>query len=328
MIITKTPFRISFIGGGTDIPEYFKKNNGQVLATTINKFSYHLIKFPSYNRKNKFNISYSKINNADNLKNIEHPVIRQVLKKFKLKRIDLHHDSDLSGQNGLGTSSAFCVGLIKSVYELKKIKKNKLELAKEAINIERNILKESGGLQDQICASYGGFNKIIFKKNGKFIVKKIHIKKKILKELQSRILITLIPRKHFSYDHSVANILHKKKIQDQLKKIHKLAIHAEKFLLKGDIKSFAKTISLSWEIKAKFKNTSNQKINTFYSKIKKSSYIDGGKLLGAGGGGYFLLIAKKNCINKLKKFLIKKRLNIITPKFYKTGSQVIFNDHK
>ena len=324
MIITRTPFRISFIGGGTDIPSYFKKNGGQVIVTTIDKFTYHLIKSPINKREYKYNISYSKINNANNFKSIEHPLIREILKIFKIKKIDIHHDSDLPGQSGLGTSSAFGVGLLKSICEYKKIKKNKLEIAKQIIHIERNILKERGGYQDQISASFGGINKIIFKKNGDFKLKKIKLKKKIIKELESRIFITLIPRKYYSYVHSVANILHKKKIYDQMELIHKLTLDAEKYLLKGDITSFAKIIDQSWEIKSKFTNTSNDKINKFYNEVKSKNLIDGGKLLGAGGGGYFMLVAKRKSISKLKKFLLKNNLSAISPKFWPKGSEIIY----
>lgn len=324
MIISKTPFRISFIGGGTDIETYFKKYGGQVLVATIDKFSYHLIKIPIHKRDYNYNISYSKINNSNFIKNIEHPLIREVLKAYKIKKIDIHHDSDLPGQSGLGTSSSFGVGLLNCIFELKRIKATKLQIAKKIIDIERKILKEKGGYQDQISASFGGFNKIIFKKNGNFTVNKIRIKKKYLNELESRILITLIPRKYFSYDHSVAKIIKKKNVIVEMQKIHKLAIEAEKYLKAGNISTFAKIVDKSWSIKSKFSNTSNKKIDKFYKLIKKKSYIDGGKLLGAGGGGYFMLIAKKDCLNKLKNFLKKNNLSSIAPKFYKKGSEIIY----
>ncbi len=324
MIISKTPFRISFVGGGTDIPSYFKKNGGQVLVTTIDKFSYHLIKVPIHKRNHNYNISYSKINNANKINNIKHPVIREILKIYKINKIDIHHDSDLPGQSGLGTSSAFGVGLLNCICKLKKIKKSKLQIAEEIIDIERNILKEKGGFQDQISASYGGFNKIVFKKNGKFKVKKINIKKKYLKELQNRILITLIPRKYFSYDHSVAKILNQSKVNKEMKKIHELSIKAERYLLKGNISTFARIVDESWNIKSKFKNTSNKRVDEFYKLIKKHNYIDGGKLLGAGGGGYFMLIAKKNRVSKLKDFLKKKNFSTISPMFSKEGSKIIY----
>ncbi len=293
MIISRTPFRISFVGGGTDIPDYFKKQGGFVIVTTIDKFAYHLIKIPLHERDYKYNISYSKINNANNIRKIDHPLIREILKIFKIKKIDIHHDSDLPAQSGLGTSSAFGVGLFKCMCQLKKLKISKFKVAKKIIDIERNILKESGGYQDQISASYGGFNKITFKKDGSFFVKKIDIKKKYLKELEARILITLIPRKYYSYDHSVAKILHKQNVNLEMQKLHKLSLKAERYLLKGDITSFAKIIDQTWEIKSKFEKTSNKKINEFYKIIKEKSFIDGGKLLGAGGGGYFMFIAKK-----------------------------------
>ena len=207
MIITKTPYRISLFGGGTDYKEWYSKNGGKIISATIDKYIYITCrKLPPF-FKHKHRIVYSKIENVKNEKNIKLNVIREGIKYFKFKEgLEIHYDGDLPAKSGMGSSSAFVVGSLLALNKLKKNKNlNKLSLATKAIKFEQEILKEPVGIQDQISASYGGFNKIIIKKNGKFIIKKIFKNNLKLKKLNDRLFlvytnnkrkINMIPKKY------------------------------------------------------------------------------------------------------------------------------------
>ena len=174
MIITKTPYRISFFGGGSDYPQWYNKYNGLVLSTTIDKHIYISCRFlPSF-FKHKYRIVWSKIENVKKINQIKHKAVRGLLNHYKIKNgLEIHYDGDLPARSGMGSSSTFTVGLTKALLEIKKHKLSSLNIAKKAIDFEQNIMGEAVGSQDQIAASLGGFNKISFKKNNKFTVSKI-----------------------------------------------------------------------------------------------------------------------------------------------------------
>ena len=187
MIITKTPFRMSFFGGGTDMEDYFKENGGAVLSTTIDKFCYvnvrHLPRFFDYSTE----LSYSKTERVKEVNEIEHPLIRNTMKMLDMHEIRLTYEADLPARSGLGTSSSFAVGMLLAFYALKGKYADKKKLADEAIYLERVLCNEAGGWQDQIAASYGGFNKIVFKENG-YEVKPIIISPERKKQLNNNLM--------------------------------------------------------------------------------------------------------------------------------------------
>ena len=321
MIISKTPYRISFFGGGTDYPQWYKKFGGEVISSTINKYVYITVRpLPSF-FNHKYRIVYSKQEITKKLSEIKHKPVKAIIKYFEIKYgLEIHYDGDLPAKSGVGSSSAFVVGLIKAIIKLKKLKINKLNLAKTSIKIEAKILKEIVGSQDQVACAYGGFNNIIFKKNGTFLVKKINIKKKNIKLLENNLFLVFskIERIAEIVAKSYVNKLTNKKIIE-MQKINSLVSDAKKILKTNNIDKFGELLNESWKFKKKLGvMVSNDRLDKLYEYALRSG-ASGGKLLGAGGGGFFIFYVKKN---HHKKFLIKMKTNLIIPfRFETDGSK-------
>lgn len=302
MIIVKTPFRVSLFGGGTDIPAFFRKEGGQVLGFAMKKYCYITIKkLPTF-YDHIIRLSYSKIERCKRNSEISHPLMRAALEDFKIKNIEIHYDSDLPGQSGVGSSSSCAVGLAHGLLAYKGNKITKEIIAKKAIYWERDYLKEKGGYQDQLFASYGGFNQIIFNKNGKFNVKKFPITKELNRKLIQQSVLCYLPNKRFSHLSSVENYLDQKKTIENLIKIKNNSKIAIDLFKSSDINSIGELLDESWNYKRELPYVSNQFIDHIYSKAIKNGAI-GGKLLGAGKGGFMFFICKKNEKEKLVKSL-------------------------
>ena len=323
MIICRTPFRISFFGGGTDFPEYYKKFGGCVIGSTIDKYSYIILRdHPKY-FDHKHRVVWSLNEDFNKINEIKHPIVKAVFQLMKIKRgSEIHHLSDLPGRSGIGSSSSFCVGLINSFYyRNKKRNINKNKLHKLAIHAERNIAKDTNGDQDSIWAAHGGFNKIIFNKNN-CKIDKLFISKNKIKELEDNILLfnTSMFRN--------SSLVEKKKIETLNEKIHlydKLkyfVTESEKILTaKNNVKDFGYLLNDYWNLKKKLSsNVSNLTINKIYKTAIENGAI-GGKILGAGGGGYLMLYCQKKNQKKLIKSLNK--LIYVKIKFSNGGSQII-----
>ena len=323
MIISKTPYRISFFGGGTDMPAWYLKNNGQVLSSTIDKYSYITFKtLPAIFNEN-MRLVYSKTELVDKIKDINHPSIREVLKYTKLsKGIDIHYVGDLPAFSGLGSSSAFTVGLLNVLYKFKGIAKTQFQLGLDSINIEQNKIKENVGSQDQMAVAVGGLNHIKFNKNNKILIKKIKIDKKILKRLEENLLLFYTGIKRNSNDiqsNYLKNIGYK---NFELEQIFKSVDWALDYLKSGNLDDFGKLMNEMWNFKKKLNNkVSNNKINEIYNIAIKNGAL-GGKLIGAGGGGFFLFYIKKNNQNKIKNKLGKS--NFVNFKFEDSGSTIVY----
>ena len=326
MIISKTPYRISFFGGGSDYPQWYNKYNGSVLSTTIDKHIYITCRHLPNFFEHKFRIIWSKLEQVKNIDQIQHKAVRMLLNELRIKQgLEIHYDGDLPARSGMGSSSCFVVGLSKVLFNLLKIKKNKKQLTDFTINFEHNILKEIVGSQDQTATIYGGFNRINFKKN------KIHVKKiknnNSLNKLNKNLMLiyTGIQRNAPDVAKKYVNTL---TIQNK-KCINKLIRHVdegEKIINNGNIDDFGSLLNEAWHYKKEIsKNISNPKIDDIYKEAKKNGAL-GGKLLGAGGGGFMLFYIKDN---KKKDFLKKnsKLLNIPF-NFSDEGSEVIFNHTK
>jgi D-glycero-alpha-D-manno-heptose-7-phosphate kinase len=324
MLVSKTPYRVSLFGGGTDFPEYFKNKKSIIVGGAINKYVYiSLNSQVSDITKKKIKIFSKNVELVNNIKLIKHKVIREALKSYKIKKnIELHIASDLPSFTGLGSSSAFSVGLLNLLSSFKKKKLSKKILAAKAINFERNILQETVGYQDQIHSSFGGFNIIKIYKN-KFIVKNILNTLNFKKIEKNLILVfTGITRK--------ADSIEKKKIKrfdfnkKYLDRINNISVKAIKFLnLKShrNLDYIGHLLNQTWQIKKKLNyNVSNKKIDYLYNLAIKNGAI-GGKLLGAGSGGFLLFYVKSD---KIKKFLIAlKKFPIVNFKFTNYGSKII-----
>ena len=326
MIITKTPFRMSFFGGGTDMEEYFRENKGAVISTTIDKFCYvnvrHLPPFFDYSTE----LSYSKTERVKNIEEIEHPAIKNAMKMLDMHDIRLTYEADLPARSGLGTSSSFAVGMLNAFYALKGKYANKRKLADEAIDLERNLCQEAGGWQDQIAASFGGLNRIDFDKNG-YTVKPIIISNERKKKLNDNILMFFTGFTRFSSDIQKANgkmSIEEKK--NNLIKMYEMVDEAEKILTDSsrNLDEFGILLNKSWQLKRQTgKAISNSAIDELYDKGIKAGAL-GGKLLGAGGGGFLIFYVQPEYQVNVKKAM--KDLLYIPFEFETEGTTVIYYD--
>jgi len=325
MIISKTPYRISLFGGGTDHYSYYSKKGGIVIGGAIDKYIYlSLRELPVFFSHN-FRVSWSKIENVKLVKEISHPIVRELYQYFKInKGLELHYDGDLPGNSGTGSSAAFCVGLINCLNTYLKQKLVRKEIYELGYQIEKNKLKESTGIQDHIITTYGGFNKIVFKKNN-IQIKKINLKKNILNNLEQNLIIFYSKIKRNAHKIEKSKLIGSKKtikILDRVKIIAKLA--ELELSNDGKLDNIGEMLNETWHLKKELSNkVSNLRLNNIYSEAISAGAV-GGKLLGAGGGGFFLFYCKKNN----QKKLIKK-LNKLTPlkfRFTNYGSKIIENE--
>mgnify|MGYP001200502376 CR=1 FL=1 len=326
MIISKTPFRISLFGGGTDFPTYYLKNKGCVVGGTINKYCYVTARYlPSvFNFKHR--IVWSKNETVNNIDEIVHPTVKSVLKIMKISRgLEIHYQGDLQKNSGLGTSSSFCVGLFNALYGLTRKKISKKNLALNSMHIEQKILKENCGSQDQIWAAYGGFNIINFKKNGTFKVNKLNKNENNIKVLDQNMFLVYTGINRFSDDIEKDKI---KNIEKNFNHLDKIKIITDTFIknLKNGltIDHCANLMNEYWNIKKMLsQKVSSPYINELYKEGLNNGAI-GGKIIGSGGGGFLLFCCKKKNQNKFFKGF--KKLPIIKFNFTDTGSEIIFKN--
>lgn len=327
MVISRTPFRISFFGGGTDYPGWYRKNGGTVLATTINKYCYLNVRYLPPFFGYKYRIAYnSKIENCKKIDQILHPSVAAVIRFLKIRQgLEVHYDSDLPARSGIGSSSTFTVGLLHALHALEGYMPSKHKLAKESTYLEQIVLKETVGSQDQLLASYGGFNLITFRKDGESTVSPITIPPKRIEQLQNHLMLFYTGMARTASDIAksyVNNIENQKK---QLDLMQELVTKAFKLLnSKEDITYFGQLLNESWQIKRSLSSmVSNSKIDQLYERAISAGAL-GGKLLGAGGGGFLLLFVPPARQAKVKKEFNK--LIHVPFKFEHEGSQIIFFD--
>ena len=292
MIITKTPYRISFFGGGSDYPQWYKKFGGSVLSTTIDKFIYISCRQLPPFFDHKYRVVWSKIENVKKIEQIQHLTVKKLLQLNKIKSgLEIHYDGDLPARSGMGSSSSFSVGLMSAFLKFQKKNISRMNLAKQTINFEQKIMKEVVGSQDQVAASVGGFNKIKFLKNEKIVVKKI-ISNNLIK-LNSNLLLlyTGIQRNAASIANNYVYKLSNKK-EKNIRNIIKKVDLGEKIIQSGNLDDFGILLNEMWLEKKNLSNlVSNNKIDELYNTCMENGAI-GGKLLGAGGGGFMLIYIK------------------------------------
>ncbi len=323
MIISRTPFRISFFGGGTDYPQWFHDHKGAVVATTINKYCYITCRYLPPFFKHRSRIIYSQMEHVRTVNEINHPAVREVLNFLHIKQgVEIHHDGDLPARSGLGSSSAFTVGMLNSFYALKGIMPTKEKLAREAISIEQEKCGEFVGCQDQTLAAYGGFNFIEFGGQDHLRVRRITLAQDKVQRLQRHLMLyfTGLSRNASRIArHQVKNIPLKK---SELMQMFDMAVKAMDILNGDDLLAFGRLLHESWLLKRSLSTKiSNPHIDEIYETARCHGAI-GGKLLGAGGGGFMLLFAPPEKQNKIKERL--KKLLLIPFKFESQGSQIIF----
>ena len=324
MIITKTPFRMSFFGGGTDMEDYFREHKGAVLSTTFDKYCYvavrHLPEFFDY----KTELVYSQIERVNSVDEIQHPTIRNAMKMLDIVRIRLDCEFDLPPRSGLGTSSAIAVGMLNAFHALKGEPVDKRRLADEAIFLERSLCGETGGWQDQIAAAFGGFNRIDFEE-GSYRVSPVALPPENRMELNRNLLLFFTGFSRNSSEIQKLNRVADKKNYSTLKQMYELVDEAEKILVKkaGDMNEFGRLLDLTWEMKKKTgKAISTGSIELLYEKGKAAGAL-GGKLLGAGSGGFLLFYTPPDRQENVKRAL--EDLRYIPFEFEEEGAGIVYH---
>ncbi len=324
MIITRTPFRISFLGGGTDYPQWYKKNGGAVLSTTIDKYCYLSCRYLPPFFEHKYRIVYSKIEDCLNVEDIKHPVVRVLLNQMKIQDgIELHHDGDLPARSGMGSSSAFSVGLINVLSALNEKMISKRELAQQAIHLEQELLKENVGSQDQISAAYGGLNLIQFLQNGDFTVQSVILPQERMQELENHCLLLYTGIKRIASQVAGQYVSTLKDKENYLKNLHELVFRGLDVLHQGkSMAEFGELLNEAWVSKRSINAciTTSLIDEAYEEALKNGAY--GGKLLGAGGGGFLLVFAPPEKHQRIKTVL--SNLLHVPFQFEKEGSKVLF----
>ena len=325
MIISRTPFRISFFGGGTDYPAWYKKNKGAVLATSINKYCYINCRYLPPFFEHKYRIVYGIQEKVKKISEIQHPAVREGLYFMNIdKGVEIHHDGDLPARAGLGTSSSFTVGLLNALYALKGKMVAKRQLALDAIHVEQERIKENVGSQDQVTAAFGGLNKIVFDGDYEFIVQPVTIKPEKNDLLQKHLMLFFTGFSRTASDIAAEQIKKTPKKEKELRRMHEMVDEAIDILNDDDLDltDFGKLLHESWMIKRKLTDKiTTEKIDKIYESAIKAGAI-GGKLLGAGGGGFMLFFVEPKKQEKVKEKF--KNLLYVPFKFEDLGSQIIY----
>lgn len=322
MIITKTPFRMSFFGGGTDMESYFRENKGAVLSTTFDKYCYvnvrHLPQFFNYSTE----LSYSKTERVTDVNDIQHPAIRNAMKMLDMHEIRLTYEADLPARSGLGTSSSFAVGMLNAFYALKGKYVDKKKLADEAIHLERVLCNEAGGWQDQIAASFGGMNRINFSADG-YEVLPIIISPERKRQLNNNLMMFFTGFTRFSSEVQKVNAVGKRDKNAQLKEMLALVDDAERVLTDkyADLDDFGRLLDHTWKLKRQTGSAvTTNSIDELYAKGVSAGAL-GGKLLGAGGGGFLVFYVQPE--RQEAVHLAMKDLLYIPFEFENGGTRII-----
>ena len=327
MIISRTPFRMSFFGGGTDYPAWYRNEVGMVLSTTIDKYCYltcrRLPPFFDYTTR----LVYSKIELVKNLDEIQHPAVRETLRYMNLKSgLELHHASDLPARTGLGASSSFIVGLLHILRVFQGDTPNRMQLAQTAIHIERDCIKEAVGSQDQVATSFGGLNRITFSGDDEIEVTPVLLEPERIAALESHLML------YFTGIFREAPLLAARQIKairhhkSDLLEMRQMVDEANRILASEDsLEEFGKLLHESWQIKRTLaEGITNPTIEEIYSAARKAGAL-GGKVLGAGGGGFVLLFVRVENQSAVRESLSK--LVKVLFRFEKAGTQIILNDY-
>jgi len=326
MIITRTPYRVSLFGGGSDFPQWYKKHGGRVLAFSINKYSYLTARYLPPFFSHNYRVSYSQNEETKNIDQIEHPAFREAIRLYGQKKaFEIHHHGDLPARSGIGSSSAFAVGIINALNVLQNRYLKPNEIAEHAINLEQKILKENVGSQDQITCSIGGINMIEFSSTGIWETFPLKLNKPYEDEISDRAVLFYSGIPRFSSDVSktlVENISLKEKC---ILRLMEIANEGHKLLANnGDLDEIGELLNESMKLKIELNPSSaNQGIIDLLDYAKKSGAI-GGKILGAGGGGFILFWTKQGF---REEFIAKFKAGVVVPfSIENSGSQVIFSN--
>jgi D-glycero-alpha-D-manno-heptose-7-phosphate kinase len=324
MIITRTPFRVSFFGGGTDYPDWFRKHGGSVVATSIDKYCYLSVRHLPPFFEHKHRIVYSRIELPHAISDCQHPVVKAVLSESKTdKGFEIHHHGDLPARSGLGSSSAFTVGLLNAMAALDGRLVSKKALANEAIRIEQDVLKENVGCQDQVTTAYGGFNRIDFRTDGGIDVAPIVAPAKRVQELQDSLVLFFTGLSRYASEVAGDQIRNLRNREKELNAMQAMVGQAVSILQSENepLRSFGKLLHENWQLKRELATTvTTPQIDEIYQAARDAGAV-GGKLLGAGGGGFMLFYVPKD-----RQARVSERLSRLIPvsfRFETAGSRVL-----
>ncbi len=326
MIISRTPYRISFLGGGTDYPAWFRQHGGGVLAASIDKYCYLTCRRLPPFFEHRLRVVYSKIECCESFEEIKHPVVREALRLLEIVQgVEIHHDGDLPARSGMGSSSAFVVGLLHALHALCGRMVSKRQLAEEGIRLEQEVLRETVGCQDQLMAAFGGLNHITFDCSGDILVQPVTLSPARKQELSDHLMLfyTGIQRTSSLVANSYAHRLerHRQLLETMLRLVRNgLSLLASN----TDIREFGALLHEAWVTKCRLSDSvSNRAIDRIYEEALSAGAI-GGKLLGAGGGGFLLLMAPPEDQPRVRARL--ESLVHVPFEFENSGSQIIFYD--
>jgi len=329
MIIIRTPYRISFFGGSTDYPAWYREHGGAVISTTINKYSFLVLRKLPPIFDYKYRIRYYDRQETNTIEDIQVPVIREAIRHMGFTDgLDITHHGDLPNRTGVGSSSSFTVGLLHGLSVLQNKNPTKRDLALEAINLEQNILGESVGSQDQVAAAFGGFNKITFGGASEFLCSPMHVNKNTVKELESWVQVFFTEQLRNASDIAEKKIENIKAKQVDLNVVKQITEEAEKILFsdsKTKPRELAKLMDEQWQHKKTIeKSITNSEIDEIYIRGLRAGAV-GGKLLGAGGGGFMLFLTPPE---RQKSVAYALGLKEVPIDFEYLGSQLIYHDYQ
>ncbi len=324
MIICRTPFRLSFFGGGTDYPAWYRKHGGAVLAATIDKFCYLTCRHLPPFFEHRIRVVYSKIETCQKVDDIGHPAVRATLKYLNIERgIELHHDGDLPARSGMGSSSAFTIGLLHALHALRGEMPTKEQLSRESIYIEHEVLRETVGSQDQVMAAHGGLRHVRFSPDGKIAADPVILPPRRLAELQDHLMLFYTGIVRTASDVAQSYVGRIESCTRQLHVMKEMVRESIDILASGmDIRAFGDLLHEAWQVKRSLSNqVSNPEVDALYERARSAGAL-GGKLTGAGGGGFLLLFVPPR---KRRRVLQALGHQIHVPfAFESAGSQIIF----
>lgn len=328
MIISRTPYRISFFGGGTDYPAWYREHGGAVLSASINKFCYVTCRYLPPFFEHRTRVVWSKVEAVQTIDEIVHPVVRETLRFLNFERgVEIHHDGDLPGRSGMGSSSSFTVGLLHALHGLSGRMVGKRQLAEDSIEIEQNHLNETVGSQDQISAAYGGVNRIEFLTSGDYSVRPMTLTNARLAELNSHLMLFYTGIRRTASDVASSYVTDIKTKAELLNRTREYVDQATSILCgEESIVGFGHLLHEAWQTKRAFSGlVSNPEVDGFYQQARDAGAL-GGKLLGAGGGGFLLIFAPPDAQPGIRQAL--SQLIHVPFQFEFTGSQIIFLDRQ
>ena len=324
MVISRSPYRISFFGGGTDYPAWYREHGGAVLATAIDKYCFITCRYLPPFFEHRLRLVYSRIEDCQCAAEVQHPVVRTVLGMLGVERgLEIHHDGDLPARSGMGSSSAFTVGFLHAMYALLGRMTSQTQLAAEAIHVEQNLIGETVGAQDQILASLGGFNFIEFKRDDSFCVEPVTTPPERLAELNDSLMLFYTGLRRTASEVAATYVADIAARAKQLTRMREMVDQGLKILAGRDsLDGFGDLLDEAWRLKRSLSGAvSNSQVDDIYAEARRGG-ARGGKLLGAGGGGFVLFYVPPGCRQQVKERL--RHLLWVPFRFATGGSQIIF----